>query len=244
MKKIDPVTDKDFDKVFREKLYSIEMQPADSVWEGISKQLDINKKKRSFPVLWLAAASMAAVVGAGVWFSSQKEPMKLTGTADVNIEETIVQPAPEVAINVDIKKSLTSETKSLPSISKGILKSKKSGMSKVSSSEIAIVQTSSLKEDNPVESPVAASSRQETGYKAATKEIQAETQVLALAEPEIATEEPQVKERKIRSVGSLVNFVVSKVDKRKNKIIEFEDGDEGTMVSGLNLGLLKFQAKQ
>ena len=49
MKKIDPVTDKDFDKVFREKLYPIEMQPADSVWEGISKQLDINKKKRSFP---------------------------------------------------------------------------------------------------------------------------------------------------------------------------------------------------
>ena len=244
MKKIDPVTDKDFDKVFREKLYPIEMQPADSVWEGISKQLDINKKKRSFPVLWLAAASMAAVVGAGVWFSSQKEPMKLTGTADVNIEEAILQPVPKVAVNVDSKKSTLKETKVLLSIPKRISKSKKSVISKVASSEVSIAQASSLKEDKPVENPVAASAKQETGYKAATIEIQAETQVLALAEPEIAPDEPQVKERKIRSVGSLVNFVVSKVDKRKNKIIEFEDGDEGTMVSGLNLGPLKFQAKQ
>lgn len=244
MKKIDPVTDKDFDKVFREKLYPIEMQPADSVWEGISKQLDINKKKRSFPVLWLAAASMAAVVGAGVWFSSQKEPMKLTGTADVNIEEAIIQPVPKVAVNVDSKKSTLKETKVLLSIPKRISKSKKSVISKVASSEVSIAQASSLKEDKPVENPVAASAKQETGYKAATIEIQAEPQVLALAEPEIAPDEPQVKERKIRSVGSLVNFVVSKVDKRKNKIIEFEDGDEGTMVSGLNLGPLKFQAKQ
>jgi hypothetical protein len=51
------------------------------------------------------------------------------------------------------------------------------------------------------------------------------------------------KQTRIKSVGSLVNFVVGKVDKRKNKIIEFEDNDEGTKVSGLNLRLLKFQSK-
>jgi hypothetical protein len=52
------------------------------------------------------------------------------------------------------------------------------------------------------------------------------------------------KAKKINSVGSFVNFVVSKVDKRKNKIIEFEDGDEGTMVSSVNLLLLKYKAKE
>jgi hypothetical protein len=241
MKKIGPVTDKDFDKAFHEKLYSMAIEPADSVWQGISEQLNRTKKKRPFPILWLAAASMAAVIGVGVWLSSQKEPMKLTGTVGAEIEERNVQAAPSSA-DTDIKTSSSvKERIALLQIPKSIIKRKKRENLKVISSDaVVLAQAPSFKETKPVVSLEDTSSETEIHTKTAVKE----TPALALAEPEIATEEPQLKEKKIKSVGSLVNFVVSKVDKRKNKIIEFEDGDEGTMVSGLNLGLLKFQAKQ
>jgi hypothetical protein len=47
--------------------------------------------------------------------------------------------------------------------------------------------------------------------------------------------------QKIRSLGDLVNRVVAKVDPREEKIIQFTDNDEGTEVSGINLGLIKFK---
>ena len=52
------------------------------------------------------------------------------------------------------------------------------------------------------------------------------------------------KNRKVRGVGGLVNFVISQVDKREDKLIEFTESDEGTEVSGINLGLLKIKSKK
>jgi hypothetical protein len=51
-----------------------------------------------------------------------------------------------------------------------------------------------------------------------------------------------VKKRRIRSLGDLINVVVSKVDKRKDKIIEFSntDDDEAT-ITGVNLGIIKIK---
>jgi hypothetical protein len=46
---------------------------------------------------------------------------------------------------------------------------------------------------------------------------------------------------RIKSIGGLVNFVIAQVDKREDKIIEFRDGEEGSEVSGINLGPLKFK---
>ena len=57
----------------------------------------------------------------------------------------------------------------------------------------------------------------------------------------IESEAPKIK---IRSIGSLVNFVIAKVDHREDKIIEFEDNDEGSEVSGINLGVLKFKSRK
>jgi len=61
-----------------------------------------------------------------------------------------------------------------------------------------------------------------------------------MRESELADRTPK---RKIRSIGGLVNYVVGKVDPRDDKVIEFTDNDEGTEVSGINLGLLKIKSK-
>jgi hypothetical protein len=52
------------------------------------------------------------------------------------------------------------------------------------------------------------------------------------------------RNRKIKGVGGLVNFVIAQVDKREDKLIEFTESDEGTEVSGINLGLLKIKSKK
>jgi hypothetical protein len=72
--------------------------------------------------------------------------------------------------------------------------------------------------------------------------------MLAIAdfsEDEVNPDETEVRgQRKIRSIGSLVNFVIAKVDKREDKLIEFKDSDEGSEVSGINLGLVKIKGKK
>ena len=65
------------------------------------------------------------------------------------------------------------------------------------------------------------------------------------SEDELNPDESEVRgQRKIRSIGSLVNFVIAKVDKREDKLIEFKDSDEGSEVSGINLGLVKIKGKK
>ena len=48
---------------------------------------------------------------------------------------------------------------------------------------------------------------------------------------------------RIKGVGGLVNFVIAQVDKREDKIIEFREGEEGTELSGINLGPIKLKSR-
>ena len=248
MKNMQPMLDDDFDKLFKEKLYSYETEPANTVWAGITEKLDPGKKKRSFPILRIAAASLAAIIGLGIWLAETKEPMKLTAGSDAfpamreqqevkaplrpENSDTNIQPAKPVAEEVEVitSKPKVKAAKALASVSVP------------SSHKIEIVKAEVDEDTAPSVTMI------EEKEKTVTARIRPkEVQALALAsETAIQQEEDvlQQKQRRISSVGSLVNFVVSKVDKRKEKIIEFEDGDEGTKVSGLNLGLLKFKAKE
>jgi hypothetical protein len=65
------------------------------------------------------------------------------------------------------------------------------------------------------------------------------TKVLAVNNPPALKDNATAKKKKIRSLGDLFNVMIAKVDKRPNKIIQFEndDEDEGDFgVAGVNLG--------
>ena len=50
------------------------------------------------------------------------------------------------------------------------------------------------------------------------------------------------RKHKIHSFGDLVNLVVDKVDKRKDKVLEFtDDGDGDSNLTGVNLGIVKIK---
>lgn len=240
-----PISDKDLDKIFHDKLYSFEAEPSEAVWNGISSK--ISKKKSKLPLFWLAAASMATIVGTMIWFSLQDEPMKLTGKAGNDVS----QPKQEL-IETPAQEATNISERQLAEVNNQVVASKEPK----ENSTLEITKKTPVKPTSPAKITVANASPPELKIakeKPALEEKNTleQTQTLAIVtEPEIESQtEPELveapkKQRTIRSVGSLVNFVVGKVDKRKNKIIEFEDGDEGTTVSSLNLGLLKFQAKQ
>ena len=237
-----PISDKEFDKFFQEKLSAYKEMPSKAVWSGISKQLS-NKKKRSFPVIWMAAASLTAVIGAGVWFSAQKEPMYLHG----NVSPVVVTQDKNTEQSVEVVKRINQKINSAVSRPKVI------NHTSIAVNNVAVIKQETSLTTIPVREKVATKQQPIKVINAAIPEPVAEEETkvilpdeaLALAErTEEDIENVDLKPKRIKSVGSLVNFVVAKVDKRKKKIIEFEDSDEGTKVSGLNLVLFKFQSKE
>ncbi|MGZ3836482.1 MAG: hypothetical protein ACXVB0_23405, partial [Mucilaginibacter sp.] len=55
------------------------------------------------------------------------------------------------------------------------------------------------------------------------------------------TAKSAVKKRGIHNMGDLVNIVVAKLDKRKNKVIEFTDTDDESTITAVNMGPLKIK---
>jgi len=48
----------------------------------------------------------------------------------------------------------------------------------------------------------------------------------------------------IRNVGDLINFVVDKVDKREDKLIQFKTEDDNSSLVALNIGMFKFNQRR
>jgi len=66
--------------------------------------------------------------------------------------------------------------------------------------------------------------------------------VLASTEVPAVQQAKTVKRRGIHSFGDLVNIVVAKVDKRKDKVIEFTDTDDDeSTITAVNMGPIKIK---
>ena len=253
MKNMQRVSDDEFDKLFHDQLHSYEVEPTDAVWTGISEHLNSKPRTRSFPVLRLAAACMAAAIGFGIWLAANKEPMRLSAsTTPAVAPEIVVAPkvTPVTPAVVESKEPVQVGEAINTSLRTVQAERRSGGQQHIQDSQPVPsidAKTPAIAEVAETETP--ATSKADARYvpNPTSRTPEREQPVLALATEEDMLheqEEPQQKSKRIKSVGSLVNFVVGKVDKRSAKIIEFEDSDEGTKVSGVNLGLLKFKAKE
>lgn len=233
-------SDKEFDKLFRERFESLEYEPSAHVWAEISEKLD-KKKKVSTP-FWMAAASVVLVLTAGFWLLKPKETIRLyNGEEMTNHSETNVNQLP-LEKELGIRESGQSETpeKGSPSYlrERNVIRSAGAGIKKREKENAAADKPdtrdeSTLAKVKPVQAEIpAVSPDTSTTILAAIPEAE-----------EIHKETASASIRDIKSVGGLVNFVVEKVDKRKQKLIEFTDTEEGSFVSGINLGFVKFRSK-
>lgn len=254
-----PITDKELDKLFKERFEDAEFQPSADVWDKIASKIDRKEKvKKPHSVFWMAAASVVVVLGASLWFYRPIDVIKLQGS---HKGEEMAQNTNQSPLS-DLGTGAPSLDPHQPEI-KGFDFSKLTSSNEqtyVAAQEVTLTESSS---DEPsrqnMESLESAVKRNTIEIAQAKNEVKVprftgDQSKLDVTQPdmiasadvvadELLSEQEMAAPRKIRSVGSLVNFVISKVDRREDKIIEFTDGDEGSQVSGINLGLIKLKSR-
>jgi len=242
------MSDNDFDKLFREKFESLEREPSSSVWSGITGKLDGKKATRRFPTLWLSAASIVLVLGLGLMLFPERETIKLQGKASNNVSQSEgIKAAPgKVVIPEVLENDLPHVSNKEEKRSEIVLANKAARAKTIYNVNNESIEAHSSEQmvEEPAKADIEDLSLIAQNNHDLTPSSEVEKMDLSLNINTNIPDSSELKHRqKIKTVGDLVNFVVSKVDKRKNKIIEFSREDEGDIVSGLNLGLLQYRTR-
>jgi hypothetical protein len=257
-----PISDRELDKLFQQRFEDLKVEPSNQVWEKISNSLD-NKKpdRKSFPIFWMAAASVIVVLSAGLWFMKpdqgaflQERPTMLNDNSPEMTQlpnnEAIKQPAEvkQVSIASDIVEF---------TVEKGLEMDSKfvnEPLLVISEIKPAEEQATLIMTSNPVNKPALAQLKQTIKevmprYSVDPSELDLRQRDLTASVSKYASsfseeDRSSVRNKRVRGIGGLVNFVIAQVDKREDKLIEFAESDEGTEVSGINLGVLLIKSRK
>ena len=255
--------DKEFDNLFRNKLDDFETEPSERVWMGVDEELHpVTRKKVWLPILRIAA-SVIILITAGLLFIPRHVKVdppknniaitrrvlplnpeivkKLGRTQAPPVRQAIQQPEVNRMARVNTKKEKVApvianqpqpvEVKQTPEIVK-----------EQDKELLAIVNTTDIK--NAVVPDKSTELTIKTLPADNTPQITKPQQAIAQA-PVGKQPARQVKRHGIHSFGDLVNLVVAKVDKRKDKAIEFSDSDDDeSMITAVNIGPVKGKAEE
>ena len=259
-----PISDKELDKLFKQRFEDAEFQPSADVWGKIASKMDGKacltgrqaKVKKPLSVFWMAAASVVVVLAASLWFYRPVEVIRLQGTAQKMALDAPESPISDLGTGApkldphqpeikgfDFSKLVAAEENSFDTSKEVTLPERT--FTEITKQEL-IASNNTLRRNIPDVglTPKEVKVPRYTGDQSKLDVTQPD--MIASAEPaqdDLASENQQTAPKRIRSVGSLVNFVISKVDRREDKIIEFKDGDEGSEISGINLGLIKLKSR-
>lgn len=254
--------DNEFDDLFRSRLDNFEVEPSARVWQNINAELNGKGRNVSiFPMLSIAA-SIIVLITAGVLLIPKKENVKPDrydkNSLAIKVKLPVTKAENRTAVNANQSKNemVAVKQQSADYIAKvnhaenmdTSISSKQPDAQQIAKAEpikideqkpevIAEIQKSA----EPIQT-VAPDNSTELIAKATTDNM-AETKV----KPQVIAQVPikdkpaqQPKKHGIRNFGDIVNLVVAKVDKRKDKLIEFSDDDEdGSSITGINLGVIK-----
>jgi hypothetical protein len=263
--------DKDFDQLFKDRFEDAEIQPSAGLWSNIKKEIK-PKQQRKLPIFWMAAASVLVTVGVAVFFNSPKK-IQLHGSTAIAVNavpiETKDKHEPESAkttvndaittahkatLNPKSGKSVPSRTPALPNERKTLLALQPNAAPThlidmkpaVTSTETAIkltqsaIKTAETTIHPEVELPAVEVAVASTG-KPNTNAITEEASAINTEDAETA----QSGRTRIRNAADLVNFVVDKLDKREQKILEFRtDDDDNTSLVAINIGPFKMNPRK
>jgi len=250
--------DKDFDQLFRSKLDDFEAEPAGKVWDGIVDGLNGKRRYRAL-LPWLSiAASITLLVAAGILFIPQKHPGATkppvkAAIAQTNLKPVVVKPdslivkpksigQPAAVVNnmAVVKRAKTTKT-----VSPGTLVQAAVTTGVAKPEEQTVLASAQPKQDviNPVvpgvETPM---STKPTVDDVTAAVVPSKAALTASALPANKPAETDVlkPKRSVHGIGGFLNAVIAKVDKRKTKLIEFNDADDDeTNVISVNLSAFK-----
>jgi len=238
-----PIQDKDFDQLFSKAFEEAEIMPSRNLWSGIESKLE-EKKTRKLPVYWLAAAAILIIVSAGILIYNQqtaepkqyavvtKEKVKPTQPlkaqdAEAKVEqgsEEIISQLP-VAQKIDTK-LVKAQVKTMPVEANEKIVSAPEAVKQ----EVTIAKVEAPQKDLKQKIEEAIQPKEETVI--ASNATSVKTDV-------VVNENDQAEDKGIRNVGDLVNLVVNKMDKRKDKIIQFRTDDDDSSIASINIGPFK-----
>ncbi len=245
--------DKDFDKLFKDSFMDAEIEPSADLWGNIAEQLE-PKKKRSFPIMWMAAASVV-VVASIMLFTQNGEKVYLQSS---EVATAAVKPVEEVqTVPVITKEEVTAVNEKVSSLpTKPAHRKINSFTPKVVRTQIDDAQKNIITSVQPstqvAHLPIKKSEAKPLDVIPVEEMSTASNSGAVIASlPKSTTTDFVVEEdtnsnkKGIRNMGDLINYVVDRVDKRDKKIIKFDtDDDDNSSIIGLNIGFLKLNKKK
>jgi hypothetical protein len=220
--------DKEFDQLFKDRFEDAEVEPSSNLWNNIAKELK-PRKKQVFSGYWVAAAAVLIIVS-GVLLAPKEEKIRLGGEALVvsdqplNLSETHprVEEDTKVEPEDDINTYESRPSTIAPHLKEVNLKKELIAMQPVVPTiRLVVDQPDSIKVD----------------FVIAKADVPDEINADIIVEHDTPT-------KGIRNVGDLVNYVVSKVDKREDKFLEFNTDDDNSSLVGINIGFIKLNLKR
>jgi len=242
-----PTPDKDFDQLFKNAFEDAEITPSRDLWSNIESEIE-PKKKRIIPIYWLSAAAVLLVVATGilVYLQQNVNPKQLTSYVAPKAHKPVVveQPVKDSAVTrvepiekteavVPVSaKPVTSLAKTITKkVVKPVEKQKIVTAPEVLKQEIMVVKNNEPKKDikAQIEEAILQPGKETV--------IAANPTTIKVDEPVNDNDEQNIKN--IRNVGDVVNLIVNKVDKRKDKFIQFRTDDDDSSLSSINIGPFK-----
>jgi hypothetical protein len=237
--------DNEMDDLFRLELGNFETDPSERVWTGIRAELDdqSSRSRSIWPLLRIAASIIVLATGGIVLV-----PWK-SGTAN-KAGHTFARLAPPAA--KALAKVTVVERKVKPEVSEnapaaGVPRAKRPVIAGLAAKVPAITE-----EQVPVKQPeqtleLANSPSSDIRPAYPVSDITITEKILiercgVIANAGEKPQAPPTRRHGIHNIGDLVNLVVARVDKRKDKVIEFSDNeDDESTITGLNIGLIRIK---
>ncbi len=255
--------DREFDDLFRSKLDGFETEPSANVWAGIDAELSGKRRKKTLTPFLSIAASIIVLVAAGVLFIPEKG--KVTGKHPVQnkVAKTALAPVVSPKVKSPSDPVLKSQAGTLNETTlagnhvRSHSKTNKDLPAQQSPEPVKAIETKNQPELAAIprkEPEVIDAVAPDKSTQIAIKQPMAETIAFKTKPPVPAVEMPTADKqdelaakpgKKLRSLGDIINAAVAKVDKRKDKFIEFSDTDDnGSTLTAVNLGIIKIKKRE
>jgi hypothetical protein len=244
-----PIRDKDFDQLFKDAFADAEVAPSRDLWSDIESEIT-PKKKRIVPIYWLSAAAILLIATVGILLYQQQD----TSSAGKQLASNTIEKTKPVVQAPVVKDAVTTIVAPVENIT---------AVLPVKSKAVSVVAKTKVKQDvvKPVEKqPIVTApemQKQETmvaQVEDPKKDIKAQIDAAILEQPKVdivtaanlttvKTDEPvndnEQSNKGIRNVGDVVNLIVNKMDKRKDKLIQFRTDDDDSSLASINIGPFK-----
>ena len=235
--------DKEFDQLFKNRFEGAEVQPSANLWGNIAQELE-PKRKHAAPVYWWSAAAVILMtVGIGL-LTPKTEKIRLQSKGEIAAAEVVLKDTVPVSADQILISSVAAEDQDTANISTPLVIAPRYDAAEEKNNLFA-VQPNIVDSRPGIKKPevLAAENAEPENKTVAVNEVMIASADLSDNDPEALTASSSQEHRGIRNVGDLVNFVVNKVDKRENKIVQFDTDDDNSSLVSLNLGIIRFSKR-